>query len=188
MYKLTYNVTTNNKSLVQVLFINDKMVVTSVDNKWNVFLEKQNKNYAIDFDSKKISSIDYSDLKNQIKSISKNIEIVKTSIKNSEPFILGYPSKGYEYVSKGNFPHLNSQISIGTIFNFNKTSYSTYFNFEKQNQILDILLEENDLLMCNKTCLTFPQGSMNQQLELISIEEWSFTQEFLDLENYTEVN
>jgi hypothetical protein len=70
----------------------------------------------------------------------------------------------------------------------NKTSYSAYFNFEKQNQILDILLEENVLLTCNKTCLTFPQGSLIQELELISIEEWSFTQEFLEIANYTEVN
>ncbi|UPZ18003.1 hypothetical protein [Flavobacterium humidisoli] len=188
MYKLTYSVTTNSRCLFQVLFVNEKMVVTSVDGKWNVFRKKQNKNYVLDFDNKKISPVDYSDLKNQIKSISKNIEIIKTSIKNSENFILGYPSKGYEYVSKGNFPHLNSQISIGTISNFDKTSYSAYFNFEKQNQLLDILLGENDLLMCNTTRLTFPQGNLTQQIELISIEEWSFTQEFLEIDNYKTVD
>jgi hypothetical protein len=44
-----------------VLFVNEKMVVTSVDGKWNVFRKKQNKNYVLDFDNKKISPVDYSD-------------------------------------------------------------------------------------------------------------------------------
>lgn len=67
-------------------------------------------------------------------------------------------------------------------------TFSAYFNFEKQNQILDILLQENDLLMCNITHLTFPQGNLTQHLELISIEEWCFTQEFLEIDNYTRVD
>ena len=47
MYKLTYNITINNQSLEQILFINERMVIISLNNKWSVFLEEKDKSYYI---------------------------------------------------------------------------------------------------------------------------------------------
>ena len=66
MYKLTYNITINNQSLEQILFINERMVIISLNNKWSVFLEEKDKSYYINMDNKSLSLIDYSKFKLQM--------------------------------------------------------------------------------------------------------------------------
>ena len=169
MYKLTYNITINNQSLEQILFINERMVIISLNNKWSVFLEEKDKSYYINMDNKSLSLIDYSKFKLQMESISKEFGAIEISKKDTEEILLGYPSKKYQYKNVQIVPSLNSEIKVATIPKFDKTSYLAYINFEKQNQLIDIPLKTNELIVYNITELVFLQGKQTQKTELFSI-------------------
>lgn len=184
MYKLTYNLTVNNLSFVQILFVDTNSVIMQLNDKWSIFLKMKNKNYFIDKDNQKLSLIDNSKFKNQIESISKEFGIIEISESETKEIILGYPSKKYQCRNSQITPCFKSDIKVITIPEFYDTSYLSYIEFEKQNQLIDIPLQSNELIVFNKTELFFPKGIQNQKIELISIEDFSFSKDFLEISNY----
>ncbi len=188
MYKLTYNITINKQFLEQILFINERMLIISLNNKWSVFLKERNKSYFIDMDNKSLSLIDYSKFKLQMESFSKEFGTIEIRKKDSEEILHGYPIKKYQFTNVQTVPSLNSEIKFVTVPKFDKTSYLAYINFEKQSQLIDIPLKINDLIVSNVTELVFLQGKQTQKTELIIIEKYDFSKEFLEISNYTLIN
>lgn len=185
MFKLTYNITINQQCLKQILFINEKMVIISLNNKWSVFHKEMDSSYYLNMDNKSLSVIDYSKFKFQMESISKEFGAIEMCEKKSEEILLGYPSKKYHYKNAQIVPNLNSEIKVVAIPQFDKTAYISYINFEKKNQLIEIPLESNELIAYNITDLIFLQGKQTQKTELILIEEWSFSNDFLEISNYS---
>lgn len=185
MYKLTYNITVNSKSLTQKLFINERMVIVSLNEKLSVFIKENNKNYSLDMNNKKKSLIDYSSFKAQIESISKEFGEIEIKKKEIGDIMFGYPSKEYQFTNVKSAPSLSSVIKVVSISNFDKTSYFNYINFEKQNQLINIPLQTDEVIVSNVTELVFLQGIQNQKFELVSIEEWSFPNEYLEICNFS---
>lgn len=184
MYKLKYNITLNNKSLSQILFINEEMIILFVNDKWNVFIKEKNQMYHLNMDAQNLSPINYSAFKSQLEHTLLELGNIEISEKLSTEIILGYSSKKYCCTNSKIVPHFKSEIKVLQLPGLENTIYSAYISFENQNQLIQIPIENNELLAYNMTELTFLAGNHNQRLEIVSIEEYIFPKDLLNIREF----
>lgn len=186
--RINIKITANNKQLTQTLLIAKNEVLIEINEQKLIFFKELNEYFKIDEPNKTLVNVDNVSIQKQLESIKQMLGKIEPKIKNETQSYKDYKSRELEFNSSQNGFSINSQIKTIELNGIAETAFPAFQEFEKQTQLIDIPLEQNEIVAYNKTEIITAQGVQIQELELISVEEQDCTEEINTILSYQMAN
>jgi hypothetical protein len=181
MIKLLFKQNINNTILDVNYKTNGNFLLIEVKDNLILYSRESNQCYKVNSSFNTLNIIDYSKTIQQIKNFKEKVGSIL--IEKTET-----PKDGQ---SKRIFTNTTNEINVKGEFettiieNLKNTAYNSFYNFDKQNQLIDIPLKDNEIISRIYTEITLPNGKQIQEQNLISFEFDTENCSLNDFSNYT---